>query len=129
VTGWKRREARCQRRKAARGAKRNAKPGASDGFEQAAGAGNLHAAFKRPRRNAAWKESVQRYEAGTLRNAAATRLKLLAGESVRNGFAGLINGTSGEVVSFYEALKRDFSAPEKEGTGERGRGGCGIIIP
>jgi hypothetical protein len=88
LTGWKRKEARYRRRKAERDAKRNAKLGVFDGFERVADAGNLYAAFKHSRRNAAWKESVQRYEAGALRNVAETRRKLLAGESVQNGFVG-----------------------------------------
>jgi hypothetical protein len=86
LKGGKRREARYQRRKAAREAKRQEKLGAFDDFERAASADNLYEAFKRSRRNVAWKESVQRYEASALRNVAETRRKLLAGESVRSGF-------------------------------------------
>jgi hypothetical protein len=86
LTGKKRREARYRRRKALRDAKRTAKLGAFDDFERVAGADNLYTAFKHSRRNVAWKESVQRYEASALRNVAETRRKLLAGESVQNGF-------------------------------------------
>jgi hypothetical protein len=86
VTGGKRREARYRRRKSAREEKRKAKLGAFDDFERVAGFDNLYRAALGLMRGVAWKESVQRYGANALRNAAETRRKLLAGESVQNGF-------------------------------------------
>ncbi|MDR1443638.1 MAG: hypothetical protein LBI94_02050, partial [Treponema sp.] len=58
-----------------------------DDFSQVTGIDNLYAAFKRSLRGAAWKESVQRFEANALRNIAGIHRKLLAGENVQSGFA------------------------------------------
>jgi hypothetical protein len=44
------------------------------------------ACIKCSRRNVAWKESVQRYEANAMRNIAETRRKLIAGENLQHGF-------------------------------------------
>jgi hypothetical protein len=85
MTSGERRTARRERRKQKREAKRNALKRFDD-FGQITSADNLHAAFKRSKRGVSWKESVQRYEANALRNAAETRRALLAGESVQKGF-------------------------------------------
>jgi hypothetical protein len=57
-----------------------------DDFNQIIDTDNLYAAFNRSKLGVSWKESVQRYEANALRNIAATRRKLIAGESVQSGF-------------------------------------------
>jgi retron-type reverse transcriptase len=82
----KRKEARYQRRKAAREANRKANLGAFDDFERVADFDNLYRAALGSLRGVSWKESIQRYEANALRNVAETRRKLLAGESVQSGF-------------------------------------------
>lgn len=82
----KRHEARYQRRKAYRAAKRLAAIGKHDDFDLVANPNSLCAAFKQSRKGVAWKESVQRYEANLLSNVYAARKKLLAGEDVRRGF-------------------------------------------
>jgi hypothetical protein len=87
MKGGKRREARYRRRKAVREAKRKAKLGAFDDFERIADFDSRCRAALGSMRGVAWKESVQRYGANALRNVAETRRKLLAGESVRSGFA------------------------------------------
>jgi hypothetical protein len=86
LTSIERHEARYQRRKAARDAKRNEKLKRFDDFSQITSADNLYSAFKKSRKNVAWKESVQRYEASAMRNIADTRRKLLAGENIQHGF-------------------------------------------
>jgi hypothetical protein len=86
MTGAERHEARYQRRKAGRAAKRQGKLSQYDNFERVADADNLYSAFRESMKGVAWKESVQRYEANAVRNIAETRRKLLAGESVQNGF-------------------------------------------
>jgi hypothetical protein len=72
VTGWKRREARYQRRKAEREDKRKAKLGAFDDFERVADFDSLYRAALGSMRGVAWKESVQRYGANAMRNVAET---------------------------------------------------------
>ena len=86
MTSQERHEARYQRRKAERALKRNNKLAQYDNFEVVADIDNLYQAFKESRRGVAWKESVQRYEANALKNIIETHRKLLAGESVQNGF-------------------------------------------
>jgi hypothetical protein len=86
VTSVERKAARFQRRKAAREVKRNDRLMRYDDFNRIIDTDNLYASFNRSRRGVSWKESVQRYEANALRNIAATRRKLIAGESVRSGF-------------------------------------------
>jgi retron-type reverse transcriptase len=86
LTGIERHAARYGRRKAAREAKRNEKLMPYDDFSQITDADNLYSSFKNSRRNVAWKESVQRYEANAMRNIAETRRKLIAGESIQSGF-------------------------------------------
>ncbi|MDR2149902.1 MAG: RNA-directed DNA polymerase [Spirochaetaceae bacterium] len=86
MTSKERHEARYQRRKAKRDLKRKEKLGKYDNFERVSNADNLYTAFKDSMRGVAWKESVQRYEANALRNIAETQRKLLAGESIQQGF-------------------------------------------
>jgi hypothetical protein len=81
-----RREARYQRRKSGRDARRQQIFSQFGGFEHVADFDNLYQAFLSARRGVSWKESVQRYEANALRNIAETRRRLLAGEDVRRGF-------------------------------------------
>jgi hypothetical protein len=82
----KRREARYQRRKSRREAKRAAKLKPCDDFLRVADADNLYAAFRRSMRGVAWKESAQRFEANATRNIAELRRKLLSGENIQRGF-------------------------------------------
>jgi hypothetical protein len=86
MTSVERKAERYQRRKAAREAKRNNRLSRYDDFNRITDADNLYASFNRSKPGVSWKESVQRYEANALRNIAATRKKLIAGESVQSGF-------------------------------------------
>jgi hypothetical protein len=86
VTSAERHAARYERRKAVRGEKRKTKLKPYDDFKNVIDPDNLYSAFKQSRRNVAWKESVQRYEANALRNIAETRRKLIAGENIQSGF-------------------------------------------
>jgi hypothetical protein len=86
LTSVERKAARYQRRKAAREAKRNDCLTQYDDFNRITDTDNLYASFLRSKRGVSWKESVRRYEANAMRNIAATRRKLIAGESVRSGF-------------------------------------------
>ena len=93
----KRHKAREERRKQKRAEKREAKIGRFDDFNQVINPDNLCAAFKKSRREVAWKESVQRYEANLLMNIFATREKLLASKSVHKGFKELILHERGKI--------------------------------
>ena len=82
----RRREARYQRRKAARGRKKQARYGECDRLENIASYQSLYLANRKSMRNVNWKASVQRYQMNLLRNMEETRKKLLAGEEVTRGF-------------------------------------------
>ncbi|MDR2419464.1 MAG: hypothetical protein LBD79_10510 [Treponema sp.] len=86
MTSNERHEARYQRRKATRDTKRKEKLKPYDDFSQIIDVDNLYSSFKHSRRNVAWKESVQRYEANAMWNIAETRRKLIAGASIQHGF-------------------------------------------
>jgi hypothetical protein len=86
MTSDKRKAARFQRRKAARQEKRNDLLTQYDDFNRITDMDNLYDSFNRSKQGVSWKESVQRYEANAMRNIAATRKKLIAGESVQSGF-------------------------------------------
>ncbi len=86
MTSAERREARYRRRKAGRVAQRQSRLSQYDDFGCVVDADNLYSAFLQSKKGVAWKESVQRYEANAGRNIVETRRKLLAGESVQNGF-------------------------------------------
>jgi hypothetical protein len=86
MTSVERKAARYQRRKAAREEKRNDRLTRYDDFNQVIDTDNLYASFNRSKSGVSWKESVQRYEANAMCNIAATRGKLIAGESVQSGF-------------------------------------------
>jgi hypothetical protein len=86
MTGTERHEARYQRRKAERAEKRQAKLSQFDSFERVTNIDNLYTSFLESKSGVDWKESVQRYEANALRHIVNTRRRLLAGESVQNGF-------------------------------------------
>jgi hypothetical protein len=86
MTSIERREARYRRRKAGRDRKKKQRLSQYDDFSLVADIDNLHESFRKSMRGVTWKESVQRYEANALRNIRETRRKLLAGESVQNGF-------------------------------------------
>lgn len=78
----RRREARYQRRKAARERKKQARYGECDRLESIASYKALHQANRKSMRNVSWKASVQRYQMNLLRNLEETRKKLLAGEEI-----------------------------------------------
>ena len=82
----RRREARYQRRKAARERKKQARYGECDRLESIASYKALHQANRKSMRNVSWKASVQRYQMNLLRNLEETRKKLLAGEEITRGF-------------------------------------------
>jgi hypothetical protein len=86
MTSEERRETRYQRRKAERAEKRQTKLSQFDSFERVADIDNLYTSFLESKSGVDWKESVQRYEANALRNIVETRRRLLAGESVQQGF-------------------------------------------
>jgi retron-type reverse transcriptase len=86
MTSAERHQARYERRKAQRDAKRTAKLKPYDDFSRVTDVDNLYAAFKRSMRGVAWKESVQRFEANAMRNIADIRRKLLSGENIQHGF-------------------------------------------
>lgn len=81
-----RREARFQRRVAEREAKRKNKLSQYDDFERVADIDNLYQAFKKSMLGVSWKESIQRFNANSLRNIMVLYRKLLAGEEIHNGF-------------------------------------------
>ncbi|MDR2078969.1 MAG: RNA-directed DNA polymerase [Treponema sp.] len=81
-----RHEARYQRRKAARDAAQEARVGFYDDFGRITSIDNLYQAFKDCMKNVAWKESVQRYQSNALKNVADTHNRLIAGETLQNGF-------------------------------------------
>lgn len=82
----RRREARYQRRKAAREQKKQVRYGECDQLENIASYKSLYRANRKSMRNVSWKASVQRYQMNLLRNLEETRKKLLAGEEVTRGF-------------------------------------------
>ena len=82
----RRREARYQRRKAAREQQKQAQYGECDRLENIASYKSLYLANRKSMRNVSWKASVQRYQMNLLRNMEETRKKLLAGEEVTRGF-------------------------------------------
>jgi hypothetical protein len=86
MTSTERHQARYERRKAQRDAKRTEKLKPYDDFSQVTDVDNLYAAFKRSMRGVAWKNSVQHFEANAMRNIADIRRKLLAGENIQHGF-------------------------------------------
>jgi hypothetical protein len=86
MTSEERKEARYRRRKAERAEKRKSKLSQYDDFGRVTDFDNLYNASRASMRGVAWKESVQRYESNALRNIKETRRRLLAGESVQNGF-------------------------------------------
>ena len=86
MTSEERKEARYRRHQAARERKRGERVSGHDNFENITDADNLWAAFKASKRGVSWKESVQRYEAGWLRNLAETRRALVEGKSIQRGF-------------------------------------------
>ena len=85
MTSTERHEARYRRRSAARKKKRGEKLKPFDDFSNITDADNLYEAFKRSKLGVSWKESVQRYDAGAMRNIAQMRRKLISGENIQNG--------------------------------------------
>ena len=81
-----RKEGRYQRRKARRDQKRQVFLSLYDDFSHVINPNNLYISFKKSKRNVAWKESIQRYEANLLINILETIQKLNAGQSVCCGF-------------------------------------------
>lgn len=85
MTSEERKEARYQRRKAAREVKRLAML-ETHNFDSVASPDALFKAAKEARRGVYWKASVQRYNMSLLRNSLKTSKELYAGEDVRRGF-------------------------------------------
>ena len=86
MTSEERREARYQRRKAARKRKREERLKEYDNFDRVKDANNLIRAFKKSKSGVTWKASVQRYEMNLLRNINNTVKALEAGDNVSQGF-------------------------------------------
>jgi len=82
----RRREARYQRRKAARERKKTEKYASNDEFANICSYKSLYLANKKSKRNVCWKASVQRYQMNLLRNLEETRAKLEKGQSITKGF-------------------------------------------
>ena len=82
----RRREARYQRRKAAREEKKWKRCAENDRLENIARYRSLYRANQRSMRNVSWKTSVQRYQMNLLRNIAESSTKLEAGENITKGF-------------------------------------------
>ena len=82
----RRREARYQRRKAARAAKKAKRYSECDNFKNISRYRSLFRANKKSMRNVSWKASVQRYQMNLLRNMEESRSKLDAGEDITKGF-------------------------------------------
>lgn len=86
MTSEERREARYQRRLAARQAKKKAKCSRHDKFETVFSYGNLYRSYKFCRRGVAWKASVQRYIANAPLNVYNTYKQLENGKFKSPGF-------------------------------------------
>lgn len=82
----RRREVRYQRRKATRLAKKQARYGKNDCFENITSYRSLYHANRKSMRNVSWKASVQRYQMNLLRNIHDTHLDLMAGKDITKGF-------------------------------------------
>lgn len=82
----KRKEARYQRRKAAREKKKQARYCENDDFNNIIRYQSLCRANRKSMRNVSWKESTQRYQMNLLRNMETTRAGLEAQKNVSKGF-------------------------------------------
>ncbi|MBQ8697472.1 MAG: RNA-directed DNA polymerase [Schwartzia sp.] len=82
----KRREARCQRRKAKREAKKRAECSAFDDFGRIVSYDALYQANRKSKSGVTWKASVQRYQMHLLKNIEKTKRALEAGKDVTKGF-------------------------------------------
>lgn len=81
-----RREARYQRRKAVREAKRRKKLSQYDSYERVASLDALNHAADEAQKGVKWKASVQRYNATRMKNIYSTHVSLMAGKDIRKGF-------------------------------------------
>lgn len=81
-----RHEARYQRRRAARLAKRAEAAAEAGSFEKVFTLDHLYAAYRASIRGVGWKASTQRYKASALANIERTRRELLAGTFKSHGF-------------------------------------------
>lgn len=86
MTSQERKEARYQRRKAARQAAKESEYAEADSFEKVFTYGNLYAAYKCCRRGVAWKASVQRYITSAPLNIFNTHKQLMSGKFRSPGF-------------------------------------------
>lgn len=86
MTSAERHQARYERRKAARAAKRQAAIAEYDNFDRMCTANALYRAARQSRKSIRWKESVQRYFMSYMRNILNLRDKMRAGEDVTMGF-------------------------------------------
>jgi len=99
MTSKERREARYQRRIAAR-LKRKDKLLQYDNFENIVNFDSLYAAYEKCLSGVSWKESVQKYRVNVMLNLLETRRKLLAGESIHTHFI--------EFTQWERGKKRDI---------------------
>lgn len=82
----RRREARYQRRKAAREQKKKMLYGENDRYDRIISYKELYRAYRKSIRNVGWKESVQRYQMNLLRNLEETHQSLIAHKDISRGF-------------------------------------------
>lgn len=86
MTSEERREARYQRRKAEREAKKQDRNENCGCFEAVFSYDNMYDAYKQTRKGVLWKSSVQTYKANALANVYKTRVELLSGRYKSRGF-------------------------------------------
>ena len=86
MTSEERREARYQRRKAEREAKKQERNENCGCFEAVFSYDNMYDAYKQTRKGVLWKSSVQTYKANALANVYKTRVELLSGRYKSRGF-------------------------------------------
>lgn len=86
MTSEERREARFQRRKARRAARKNALCSLNDCFDWVFSYENLYASYKKCRRNVAWKSSTQKYITQAPLNVLQTYTRLQQGKFKTSGF-------------------------------------------
>ena len=86
MTSEERHQARFERRKAKREARRRAKLSRYDDYEHVISLNSLNRAADDASKGVKWKASVQRYNANRLLNIYRTRVDLMAGKDIRKGF-------------------------------------------
>jgi hypothetical protein len=97
MTNADRKEARYQRRRTARIAKKLAYSQGFDNFNQMTNLDNLYMAFQKAKKNVSWKNSVQKYSINVFRKINETQRLLLEGKDVRKGFVEFYISERGKV--------------------------------